>query len=92
MSASAPASPCEPRAFLQDHLHLIEKPRIDPRDLVQPLHRHAPVERGGDHEDPLGGRDRRPAHQLLGLDARKRRADGAEAREIGSQTGVPRLE
>ena len=44
---------------------LVEEPRIDAGDLVQPLDRHEPPQRGLDLEDAVGRGDRGREHELV---------------------------
>ena len=63
-SRSRPSSR-EPVALLDDLQDLVEEPRVDAGDLVQPLDRHEPPQRGLDLEDAVGRRDRGRQHQLV---------------------------
>ena len=59
----------QPIAFFHDLEHLVEEPRIDPRDLVQAFDRDEFPERGLDLEDPFRRRNRGGGHQLLDAEA-----------------------
>ena len=64
----------EPVALLDDLEDLVEEPRVDAGDLVQPLDRHEPAQRGLDLEDALGRGHRGGAHELVVVEARRARA------------------